>query len=215
MLSTRGSPLRMVLAVACCLCVSTCGCGLLSRRYAGPSPAGVNAPLPNPLVVPATNIDFAWNQIVDMVDDYFEIASEQQVREIGGVWMEGRIETQPLTGATFLEPLRRDSTPGFERWQSTLQSVRRRAFLSVIPMASGFQVSLEVHKELEDVNQPEFSTSGRSSRRHDGSLVALERLKDEPGPVTLGWIPLGRDESLEQEMLRQLHARLFEAVQAP
>ncbi len=215
MLSTRGSPSRMVLAIACCLSVSAFGCALLSRRYVGPSPAGMNGPLPNPLVVPVTNIDFAWNQIVDMVDDYFEIASEQQVREIGGVWMEGRIETHPLTGATFLEPLRRDSTPGFERWQSTLQSIRRRAFVSVIPLDRGFQVFIEVHKELEDVNQPEFSTIGRSSRRHDGSLVALERLKDEPGSVTLGWIPLGRDESLEQEMLRQLHARLFHAVQAP
>ena len=191
------------------------GCGLISRRYAGPSRDGSDVPLPNPLTVPVTNVDFTWSQIVDMVDDYFDIAQERQVREIGGVLMEGRIETLPLAGATCLEPLRRDSTPGYERWHSTLQSIRRRANLRVIPIATGFQVFVEVQKEVEDVSQPEFSTVTSAVQRYDGSLVALEGLNAEVGPVTLGWIPLGRDESLEQEMLRQLHARLFEVADAP
>ena len=205
-------PIRLVTILS--LCAFVLGCGLISRRYAGPSPEGIATSISNPLVVPVADVDFAWNQIVDMVDDYFDIASEQQVREIGGVLMEGWIETQPLVGATLLEPLRRDSTPGFERWQSTFQSIRRRAFVRVVPVASGFQVYVEVKKELEDVSQPEFSTVGQSARRHDGSLVAFDGFQDEEGPVTLGWIPLGRDATLEQEMLRQLYARLFETVSA-
>ena len=65
--------------------------------------------MPNPLFIPVSDVEFTWNQLVDLVDDYFEIASEQQVHEVDGVLMEGRITTQPLTGATIIEPLRSDS----------------------------------------------------------------------------------------------------------
>ena len=169
----------------------------------------------NPMVVPVRDIEFTWTQIVDMVDDYFAIADEQQVREIGGVLMEGSIVSQPKAGATWIVPLSRDSTHGYERWHSTMQSIRRTAHLRVIPVASGFQVLIEVQKELEDVSQPEYSTVATSARRHDGSLVAVDRFDRNFGAATLGWIPIGRDESLEQEMLRNLHARLFESAELP
>ena len=191
------------------------GCGLLSRRFAGPNPDGSVETVSNPLVVPVSDIEFSWQQIVDMVDDYFEIKSEQQVREIGGVLMEGRIVTRPRTGATCIEFLRKDSTPGYERLHSTLQSIRRTADVRVIPVSGGFEVRLEVLKELEDVSSPENSTVASTVRRHDGSLVAFDTLNRGFGPVTLGWIPIGRDESLEQEMLRNLYARMYEAVELP
>ena len=196
-----------------CMCIA--GCGLFSRRYASPSQDGADLPMPNPMTIPVTGMDFTWHQIVDTVDDYFEIAQEQQVREIGGVLMEGWIESKPRTGATIIEFLRRDSTPGYERCHATLQSIRRRASIRVIPVAEGFPVFVQVFKELEDVSQPEFSTVGSVVQRHDGGLVAFEGFDAEAGPVTLGWIRNGRDESLEQEMLRQLHARLFETARVP
>jgi hypothetical protein len=191
------------------------GCALISRRYAGPNPQAYSpaGALPNPSLVPVSNLDFAWNQIVDMVDDYFEIAREQQVRPVGDVLIEGFIETKPLEGATILEPLRRDSTPGFERWQSTLQSIRRTAQVRVIPAPGGFEVYLNVWKELEDVSYPEFATLGQATQRHDGSLVRFDGFQTV-GPATLGWIPLGRDIGLEQEMLANLHARLHEVSYA-
>ncbi len=192
-----------------------CGCRLITRRYAGPAQDGSVVAMPNPMVVPVAEPEFTWNQIVDMVDDYFDIASEQQVREIGGVLMEGRIVTQPKAGATITEFLMRDSTPGYERMHATLQSLRRSAHLRVIPVAEGFQVFVEVFKELEDVSQPEYSTVGSSVRRHDGSLIAFDDYDRQLGPATLGWIPLGRDESLEQAMLRNLHARLFQVAEVP
>lgn len=197
------------------LCICLSGCGLFSRRYAGPSQDGTRTGMPNPLVVPVRDVEFTWQQIVDMVDDYFEIATEQPVREIGGVLMEGRIVSQPKAGATWMEPLLKDSTPGYERWHSTLQPIRRTARLRVIPVSSGFRVFVEVYKELEDISQPEYSTVAASVQRHDGSLVAFDRVDSDLGPATLGWISLGRDESLEQEMLRQLHARLFETAEVP
>ena len=195
------------------LLVST-GCSLISRRYAGPDRDGNAVAMPNPLTVPVSDLEFAWNQIVDMVDDYFEIASEQPVRKIGDILMEGRITSKPRSGATCTEFLMRDSTPGYERWHSTLQSIRRTAEVRVIPDSNGFRVYVEVYKELEDVSQPEYSTVTAATRRHDGSLVTDQRLGNQFGSVTLGWIPLGRDQSLEQEMLRNLHARTFEVADA-
>ena len=92
--------------------------------------AGIGAPAAivgeNPLVVPVTDSEFLWNQVVDTLDDYFKIEREERVRVIGGVWTAGRVDTHPVTGATLLEPWRPDSTRGFERLHSTLQSVRRR-----------------------------------------------------------------------------------------
>ena len=203
-------PMHGFRCLALLVCLLALGCGLFSRRYAGPSPDGV-ALMPNPMLIPVTDIDFAWNQIVDTVDDYFEISREQRVREIGGVLVEGSIATRPLQGATILEPLRRDSTPGFERWQSTFQSIQRRADLRVVPAAGGFEVHVAVFKELEDLSRPEFATVGRATRRHDGSLARFEGF-ETTGPTTLGWIPIGRDVSLEQEILAQLHTRLHEVT---
>ena len=171
--------------------------------------------MPNPMVIPVSDVEFGWHQIVDMVDDYFDIASEQQVREVGGVLVDGRITTQTKTGATITEFLMRDSTPGYERLHATLQSIRRYAQVRVTPTGRGFQVGIEVYKELEDVSQPEYSTVTSSVRRHDGSLVTSDLSDPRLGPATLGWIPLGRDQSLEQAMLRNLHARMFEVAELP
>lgn len=199
--------------VVCLLMFSVTGCSLISRRYATPAVDGSTPAVSNPLAVPVTEMEFTWNQIVDMVDDYFEIASEQPVRDIGNVLMEGRIVTRPKTGATCAEFLMRDSTPGYERLHSTLQSIRRTAHIRVMPDATGFLVAVEVYKELEDVSQPEYSTVTAAVQRHDGSLVANDRVGNFFGSQTLGWIPLGRDESLEQEMLRNLYARMYEVAE--
>jgi hypothetical protein len=166
------------------------------------------AQIPNPLYVPMSDREFLWNQLVDTLDDDFRIASEERVRLLGGVLTEGRIETFPLTGATWLEPWRTDSTYGGERLYSTLQSTRRRAVARVLPQTDGgYLVEVAVYKELEDVDRPEFSTVDTEQLRHDGTL-------DTPGrtvplhPQTLGWIALGRDFTLEQRILSKLRGRL-------
>jgi hypothetical protein len=106
-----------------------------------------------------------------------------------------------------LEPWRKDSTPGFEKWHATLQSIRRRAVVHVVPAAQGYSVEVVVLKELEDLDRPEEASVGTKTLRHDGSLVRVEK---DPltGPITLGWIAMGRDVSLEQRILGELQARL-------
>jgi hypothetical protein len=76
-------------------------------------------------------------------------------------------------------------------------------------------IHVAVHKEKEELAQSEHALVGRAVRPHDG----LAQLPDtEPGlgrgqamgnAATSGWVPLGRDYSLEQRILRQLRGRLF------
>jgi hypothetical protein len=164
-------------------------------------------PLENPLFIPAMDREFLWNQTVDSVDDYFRIEREERVRLIAGVLTEGRIDTFPLTGSTVLEPWRTDSTPGYEKWHATFQSIRRRATVRVIPAEGGYLLDVVVQKELEDLDRPENATAGGATLRYDGSLV---RQEGAPGrhSITLGWIPIGRDVTLEQRLLSDIRGRL-------
>ncbi|MCI0335566.1 MAG: hypothetical protein L0228_20350 [Planctomycetes bacterium] len=161
---------------------------------------------PNPIVVPVTNEDLAWDQIADVVSDYFTIAREQRARLDVGT--EGRIETAPQDGATWLEPHRHDSVGSFNRWESTFQTIRRRALLRVIPDAAGYLVEVVVEKELEDLPNPEKATAGAAVFRSDDSLPS-RRLEDvSRARSSPRWIQLGRDPLLEQRMLADIQARL-------
>ena len=113
-----------------------------------PTPGTVSA---NPLYLPVTNQDWAWEQIIDVVDDYFRVEHENRVQLVGNVLTEGRIDTFPQIGATWLEPHRPDSVGEGSRWESTLQTIRRRAVLRVIPQQGGYLIEAVVYKELEDL----------------------------------------------------------------
>jgi hypothetical protein len=185
------------------------GCAHWGGSAALPSAFPSAAVLANPMTVGPMDEEFLWNQLVDTVDDYFKIEREVRMRSDGGVVTDGLIQTFPTPGATFLEPWRHDSTPGFEKLHASLQSIRRRATIRVSPSVGGYSIELIVYKELEDVAQPEHATVGALTLRHDGSLVRNEPNALE-GPPRLGWIPEGRDMALEQRMLAELGGRLAE-----
>ena len=188
-------------------CLSWTGCGTLPRLGNDNSNELAGALFENPMFVPAVDREFLHNQTVDAVDTYFRIEREERVRLIGGILTEGRIDTYPKVGSTLLEPWRGDSTPGYERLHATLQSIRRKATVRIIPTDGGYLLDVVVQKELEDLNKPEHATAGGATQRHDGTIV---RLTGPPGraAITLGWIPLGRDVSLEQRILSDLQMRL-------
>ncbi|HUS39114.1 MAG TPA: hypothetical protein VMX74_06670 [Pirellulales bacterium] len=163
--------------------------------------------LPNPIVIHSPNHDLLWEGVVDVVEDYFRIQREDRVRQVGNVLVEGSIETYPVTGATVLEPWRKDAVGARNRWESTFQSIRRLGFIRVIPSGSAYLIEVQVQKELEDVERPERATAGsiqfrESLDRRGGAGGALAQ-----PPATLGWIGLGRDLALEQRILADLQAR--------
>ena len=197
------------------LCASIFGCGLPAGKLGKATPESFNelsTILENPLFVTVTDREFLWNQVVDVVDDYFQVKREQPVQlvesnTVDKILVEGTLDTYSRVGSTYLEPWRRDSTKGFEKLYASLQSIRRRAEIRVIPTPGGYNLDVAVYKELEDVDRPERSTAGSATLRHDGSLVR-QRDRIDGGPVTLGWIPQGRDVSLEQQILIELQTRL-------
>ena len=179
-----------------------------SSAVAGPPPSPVDAAaLPNPLPLRTADPELLWNQLVDTVDDYFSIATERRMQRVGGILQEGFIETRTEPGATWLEPWRWDSVSSEQRSLATLQSIRRKAFVRVVPMGGQYQVFVQVQNELEDVTQPIRLTPGASTPRYDGTLIRKVATPDVE-PTTKGWIGIGRDSALEQEILRELQGRL-------
>lgn len=195
-------PLLMACAILCCT-----GCQAY-RSFSGLE----NQPIPttgvaNPLAVPMLDRWLVMEQISDELDNYFRIFREERIRMHDGILSEGRIETHPKIGSTLLEPWRRDSLIGFERLHATLQTVRRFAKVRVVPAGDHYQIDLQVFKELEDLPQPIGSGISGEILRHDSSLD----IDDELPQLTeqnQGWIPLGRDVLLEQQILRNIQARL-------
>ena len=184
------------------------GSGAISPDFGLPRAPLVEDRLPNPLTVRVVNNELAWDQLADVVSTYFPLGREQPVQLIDGVLTEGFIETPPIPGATIFEPQRKDSAGRFNRWESTLQSIRRRAYIRVVPTAEGWAIEPQVVKELEDLPYPEHASAGMAALRSDNSLPT-----DRVGGVSLTrdseyWIPLGRDEPLEQKMLREIYERL-------
>jgi len=180
-----------------------------------PAAAASQPGLPNPLKVPVANHDYAWDQIVDVVSDYFPVSYEERVRLEPPMWTEGRVETPYQVGATLFEPQRKDSVGQFNLWQSTLQTIRRRAIVRVVPEADGYQVELRIDRELEDLPKPEAASAGVASLRNDSSLPSAARQGVSRTEWSQVWVPLGRDTPLEQEMLAEIQARLVDAPRVP
>lgn len=172
--------LTAMMAVGCVVCA---GCASTEPMLAE-----------NPVFVPG-DAETVWNTTVDVVNDYFVIERESRV--------DGRITTMPQIGATVLEPWRGDAANSQERWEGTLQSIRRRAFVQVTPADGGYFVGVEVFKELEDLPRPQFADAGPANFRHDFSPKRYAEVVT-PTAAPKGWIAVGRDMALENRILCRL-----------
>lgn len=151
---------------------------------------------PNPLPVPSNDFETVWNTTVRVVDEYFDIAEENRLAR--------KIVTEPRPGATLFEPWYGDSVGGEQRLESTLQTIRRYAVAFVEPNAEGgYDVRVEVYKELEDLAKPERQTGGKATFPQD---FPINRTREIVGPlsVSLDWIPKGRDQALESMILDRI-----------
>jgi hypothetical protein len=161
----------------------------------------------NPLLIPQADPQQLWEAVADVIDDHFRIEREEPVRVLGGTVTEGRLETYPEVASTIFEPWRSDSADAYEKWESTLQSIRRYAHARVIPSQGGYLVDVAVYKQLEDVARPAHASSGSATFRNDGSLNRVSSLFGEQD-INKGWITLGRDRALEQQILGAIQDRM-------
>jgi hypothetical protein len=179
-------------AIAAAAALGPAGCSILDP----PRPVAEN-----PLAVPSADFETVWKATVAVMDEYFDIASENRLSRT--------IVTQPRMGATLLEPWNRDSVGLTERTESTFQTIRRFGRATVNPApGGGFVVKVEVHKELEDLSKPDRQAAGRAVFNND---FPVNRNREIVGPVPIpnGWIRLNRDSKLEQVILQQIRDALF------
>lgn len=151
---------------------------------------------PNPLIIPTADFELVWKQVVRVLDEYFDIASENR--------LSGTIVTQPRTGATLGEPWAGDSVGFHERLEASLQTIRRFAKVTVkAAPEGGFAVKVEVEKQLEDLVRPDRQGGGRAVFNN---AFPINRTREVVGPVPLPyqWISRGRDHKLEQIILARL-----------
>jgi hypothetical protein len=154
----------------------------------------------NPLFVAASNQEAVWERTVDVVHDYFEIEGPE-TPIIGS--QPGVIRTRYKTGSSVFEPWHRDSHGLENRMESTLQSIRRRAFVTVTPAEGGYLIGVEVFKEIEDLPGVANNTAGGATFQQSNPLRRdLDLVTGQSTPS--GWVILGRDELLEEDMIHRL-----------
>ena len=184
-----------VAAVAVAAPFGWAGCATVSRVVA-PPPA-----CENPLIVPSADFETVWRETVAAVDEYFEIRTENRLAR--------SIDTDPVQGATLVEPWRGDSVGFHERLESTLQTTRRFARVQIDPVPGrGFAVKVEVLKELEDLARPDRQAAGRAVFNNDFPVNRTREIVG-PVPIPIQWIPRGRDTKLEQVILQRIRDALF------
>ena len=175
--------------------LSGAGCSTVSH-WIMPGP-----PAPNPLAVPSAEFETVWKESVAVLDEYFDIANENRLSRT--------IVTQPMIGATLMEPWRNDSVDLGDRFEATIQTVRRHARVTVnTAPGGGYLVKVEVFKELEDMAKPDRQSMGRAVFNND---FPVNRTFETVGPIPLPvqWIPCGHDPKLEQVILDRIRNRLF------
>jgi hypothetical protein len=188
------------------------GCLVGSPRFE-PGANPVLITYQNPMLVPSQDPEQVWEIVASVIVDYFKIAREEPARLLGGTLTEGRLDTYPEIASTILEPWRHDSADRYEKIESTLQTIRRRAQIRVIPGQGGFWIDVAVFKELEDVRKPAQAAAAAATFRHDQSLTRIVGVVGEQ-EINKGWIPMGRDPALEQRILAQLAERFGLGVPA-
>jgi len=155
-------------------------------------------PASNPMLVAATNEEVLWERTVDVLHDFhFEMAGENRFSRL--------IETEYRTGSGLLEPWHQDSVGHENRLESTLQSVRRKVFVRLIPdeAGRGYLVAVEAYKEFEDLPGVAANSPGGATFQESTPLQRdLNLVVGQSAPS--GWTPAGRDAALEQRILQSL-----------
>ncbi len=141
--------------------------------------------------------DLVWEKSVAVLHQrHFQIARESK--------LEGIIESEFRAGSGVLEPWNSDSRGASQRLESTLQSVRRRATISIKPAENGMlRLSVRVEKEIEDVPGEVARFEGGATFSESAPLNRdLTRTVGQSGSSV--WIPAGRDLVLEGELASQI-----------
>ena len=161
----------------------------------------------NPIFVENYNHEFLWSVLVDVIDNHFDIEREMPIRLYGNVLTEGLVESKPKIGASLAELWHADSVGVEERFDCTLQTIRRRVEAHVVPETGGYTIDVKVFKELEDNPQSLRAVSNASNLRFRDSVDQFAD-KIDVDPSSAGWFIIERDAALENQLLTEILFRL-------
>src|SRR5262249_53350576 len=132
--------------------------------FVHPDPAvTVENPVWLPLGSEPQNYGKVFEQILDVVDDYFEIAYANRY--------DGRIETFPHISPGLEQFWKPGSPDGYQRVEATLQTIRHRGAVLIQPAPDGgVFVQVTIFKELEDLPRPIRATAGSAAFRSDNTV---------------------------------------------
>lgn len=162
----------------------------------------------NPVFIPPLPYGKVFETLLGVLRDYdFEIAQSNRY--------DGRIETIPRTAPGLIEMFRPGSPDLYDRLLETTQSYRHRVTVIVRPatnplrpeMSGGYFVEVIARKELESLARPIRSTVGGAIFRTQNNVARDFEVVD-PTFFSSFWIYKGRDEPLEQELIRRVKSRL-------
>ena len=137
-----------------------------------------------------------FEKCMDVVDDFFEVSYSNRY--------DGRIETFPSIAPGIGQPWKPGSPDFRQRFLATCQSIRHRAIVTIQPADDGgFFVDIKVFKELEDLERPVRQTAGSATFRSDNTVERQFEVIDD-AVFASNWIPIGRDNHIEQIMLQRI-----------
>jgi len=155
---------------------------------------------PNPLAVGMGNDDILWERTVDVLHDFqFHVVREDRLARV--------IETEYKVGSGLLEPWHHDSVGAHRRLESSLQSIRRRVRITLLPneLQGTYAVTVEAFQEREDLPGIAANSAGAATFSESAPLSRdLNPVVGQSQPSN--WIPAGRDLDLEQAILASLRA---------
>lgn len=191
---------RMACFTAWMLMPWVAGCAT-TGNYDNPGAGAYVPAIENPLFVPQGQDPQQYQRVYDTVYDicqkYFDIA--------GSNMYAGEIAGAPLLSSGVFDWFQYEWYDGYELWQSTAQSIRRRLQVQITPAeVGGYFVLVRIYKELEDPGAG-LATGLLSSMRNDD----LKRPVTGKG-TALGsyWIDMGRDTRLEGLIITKLKEKL-------
>jgi hypothetical protein len=147
-----------------------------------------------------------------VVDDYFEIMEANRFARV--------IRTHPKIAPGLDQPWKTGSPDGAERLLATLQTIRYRCEVTILPVTAdatrpsaptGYMIQVVVYKELEDLPRPIKATAGAAAFRSDNTVDRQFEVVD-PAVIEGNWIPKGRETNLEQEILKRINRELEKCV---
>jgi len=181
------------------ICMLALGLLLVAGCLSGMRPGLPHGDVSGLLFSPSST-DFYWERAVMVLNrNHFQVARESR--------LEGVIETEYRAGSGILEPWHPDSVGLASRFESTLQSIRRKVTIGVQPGDNGKTLlTVRVDKEQEDL--PGLAANYEGGATFPESTVLSRDLSQVVGQTGASrWVSVGRDRKLEQQLISEIRYR--------